>query len=202
MFAAAVITLLFSYLMGSIPSAYVAGRLLKGADIRQLGDKNLGAANAFRELGAGAGIGVGITDASKGALAVYFARLMDMPELMIYIAGFTAVAGHCWPIFLHFRGGRGASTTLGIMLMLMPREMFVLGAIAVIPLLVTRNVTLTCGFLFAPLPFLAWGLGLPPSLVVYSLALPIFLGLRHYFTTRGVAIATENEIIDSQKHTP
>ena len=70
---------LLGYLLGSIPTAYIAGHLLKGRDIRQIGDGNVGADNAFRQLGAKIGIGVFFIDAGKGALAILIAQSASLP---------------------------------------------------------------------------------------------------------------------------
>ena len=172
------------YLLGSIPSAYVAGRLTRGVDIRELGDGNMGAANAWRELGPRAGIAVGIVDVGKGALTVLIANAVGISLLMVLVAGLAAVAGHNWPLFLRFRGGRGEATTLGILSALMPREMLIVLGIAAVPFLISRNVTFTSVFLFVPLPLVAWLSGAPGILIAYSIALPCLVGFTHYITTR------------------
>ena len=98
---------ILGYLLGSIPTAYIAGRLLRGRDIRQMGDGNVGAQNAFRQLGAKVGITVGIIDIGKGALAVLIAQAAGIPLVAVLITGAAAVVGHNWPVFLGVRGGRG-----------------------------------------------------------------------------------------------
>jgi glycerol-3-phosphate acyltransferase PlsY len=86
--------IILGYFLGSIPTAYVAGRILKGVDIRQIGDGNMGAANVFRRLSPKAGIAVGIVDAGKGALAVLIAQAANIPQVAVLFAGAAAVAGH------------------------------------------------------------------------------------------------------------
>ena len=172
------------YLLGSIPSAYIAGRLTRGVDIRELGDGNMGAANAWRELGPKAGIAVGIMDVGKGAAVVLIATAMGITLPAVLLTGVAAVAGHNWPIFLKFRGGRGEATTIGILSALMPREMLIVFGIASVPFLISRNVTFTSVFLFVPLPLVAWLLGAPGALIGYSIALPCLVGFTHYVTTR------------------
>ena len=95
------------YFLGSIPTAYIAGRLLKGRDIRHMGDGNVGARNAFHELGPKAGVAIGIVDAGKGALAILVAQAANIPQVAVLLTGAAAVIGHNWPVFLGFRGGRG-----------------------------------------------------------------------------------------------
>ena len=88
------IIIVLGYFLGSIPTAYIAGHVFRGVDIRQVGDKNAGAANALRQLGARVGIAVGIIDAGKGALAVLIAQGADTPQLALLSTGVFAVIGH------------------------------------------------------------------------------------------------------------
>jgi len=78
---------LLGYLLGSIPTAYIAGRLVKDRDIRQMGDANMGAANAFHQLGAKVGVAVFFIDAGKGALAILIAQVANIPQLAILATG-------------------------------------------------------------------------------------------------------------------
>src|SRR4030042_285348 len=106
------------YILGSIPTAYLAGRFLRGKDIRQLGDENAGAANVYRELSPAAGVLVGVIDAAKGAVVILIAQAASMPQAVVLITGVITVVGHNWPVFLGFRGGRGVSTAIGILFVL------------------------------------------------------------------------------------
>ena len=184
MIGQAVLAISLGYLVGSFPSAYIAGRLLKGVDIREVGDGNMGAQNTYRQISHKAGIAVGLVDAAKGAGAILIARAFNVPEVAVLLAGLTAVMGHNWPIFLHFRGGRGEATTIGIMTTLMPREMLILLGVALVPFAFTRNVTFASVFLFAPLALVAWGFGVPGTYIIYSIALPCLVGLTHLLATR------------------
>lgn len=179
------------YLLGSIPSAYIAGRLTKGVDIRGLGDCNMGAANAWRELGPRSGIAVIVVDVGKGAASVLIANALGITLPAILLTGLAAVAGHNWPIFLKFRGGRGEATTIGVLSALMPREMLIVLGIAAMPFLISRNVTFASVFLFVPLPFVAWLLGASGALIGYSIALPCLVGFTHYITTRHLPAKVE-----------
>ena len=132
--------ILIGYLIGSLPTAYIAGRILRGADIRQMGDENMGAANAFRELGTWVGVAVGIVDAGKGALAVLIAQAAGMSPGFVMITGAAAVIGHNWPALIGFRGGRGESTTIGVLLVLIPQPMLIMAVPALTVLFITKNV--------------------------------------------------------------
>tara|TARA_B100000315_G_C14420569_1_gene515368 strand:- start:316 stop:882 length:567 start_codon:yes stop_codon:yes gene_type:complete len=172
------------YLLGCIPTAYIAGRLTKGRDIRQLGDGNMGAQNAFRELGAKIGVVVGIVDASKGAMAILIAQATNTHQVVILLAGSAVVIGHNWPVFLGFKGGRGESATIGVLLVLITQPMLLVGSIAVAVLFKTRNVIKASAVLFMPLVLACWWLGVSGLLVAYSIGLPCLIGFTHFLRTR------------------
>jgi len=180
--------ILLGYLLGSIPTAYIAGHLRKSKDIRQMGDSNMGAANAFRQLGAKVGTTVFFIDAGKGALAILIAQAVNIPQVAILFTGAAAVVGHNWPVFIGFRGGRGESTTIGALLTLVTQPMLILAGPAVLTLLIKKNVTLASTILFIPLPLVCWWLGAPGTLITYSMALPCLVGFTHFLRTRRTAI--------------
>ncbi len=179
---------LLAYFLGSVPTAYIAGRTLKGVDIRQIGDGNMGAANAYRQLGPRVGVMVGIVDAAKGALAVLIAQAVNAPQPVILLAGAAAVAGHNWPLFLGFRGGRGESTAIGVLLAVLTVPMLIVAAPAILAHFIFRDTTKAAAFIFVPLPLVCWLLGLSGMLIVYSIALPCLVGFTHFLRTRWMAV--------------
>ena len=179
----AVALVLFSYLLGSIPSAYIAGRLVKGIDIRKVGDGNVGAANAYREIGSKAGMAVLVADVGKGAIAVSITSILASQPVVL-LAGLGAVAGHNWPVYIGFRGGRGESTALGVLSVLLPQPMLILLAVSAVPFFITRNTMVAGAILFSPLWLVALLTGASLALVVYSIGLPCLVGLTHFLTTR------------------
>ena len=174
----ATMAIAIGYLLGSIPFAYIASRLKKGVDIRQMGGGNMGALNTFREVGKLAGLAVLIADIAKGLVAVLIARWLGLPLAWIFMSGFAAVAGHIWPIFLRFNGGKGAATTLGVFLALVPREFAVSFAIMAIVIIITSNVRLGITVGLACLPLLVWQFNGSGALITYTVALPLLLGIR------------------------
>jgi len=184
------IIIILGYLLGSIPTAYIAGRLVRGVDIRRVGDANVGAANAFHRLGKKVGVVVGIIDAGKGAIAVLIAQATDIPQVAVLLTGTAAVIGHNWPVFLGFRGGRGESTTIGVLVTLITQPMLIVGGVSIVTLLITRNVILASAVLFVPLSLLCWWFEVPGVLVGYSIALPCLVGFTHFLRTRRVASAS------------
>jgi len=180
--------IILGYLLGSIPTAYIAGRILKGVDIRQIGDGNVGAANVFRQLSPKAGVIVWFFDVGKGALAILIAQAANVPQLALLLTGVAAVVGHNWPVFIGFRGGRGVSTTIGVLLAVITQPMLIVAGPAVLALLIKRSVTLACALLFIPLSLVCWGLGIPGLLITYSIALPCLVGFTHLLRMRRQVI--------------
>ncbi len=164
-----------AYLLGSIPTAYIAGRLLEGQDIRQMGDGNVGAANAFRQLGKKIGIGVFFVDAGKGALVILIAQAIGIPQLAILTTGATAVIGHSWPVFSGFKGGKGFATTIGVLAAVITGPMLILAGPGLIALFTKRSTSIAGGVIFIPLPLVCWWLGFPGVLVIYSIVLPCLM---------------------------
>jgi glycerol-3-phosphate acyltransferase PlsY len=158
--------------------------MARHVDIRQVGDLNMGAANAYRNLGPRTGIIVGLADASKGAIAVLIAQASNMPTFVILIAGAAAVIGHNWPLFIGFRGGRGVSTTIGVFLVVLTKPILIVAGPAILALLIRKNVTLACAILFISLPLVCWWLGTPPMLITYSITLPVLIGFTHFIRAR------------------
>jgi glycerol-3-phosphate acyltransferase PlsY len=185
----AILVVFVGYLLGSIPSAYIAARLRKGVDIRKVGGGNPGALNTFREIGAIEGIIVLLADIAKGAGAVFIAQASGTPQLFVLLAGAASVIGHTWPVFLRFHGGRGLATTIGVFLALFSWKMLIAIGIAIIPILITRNITFGMAIGLASLPLIVWRFGGSMTLILYSILLPLFLGLR-YIPTFKEAIAT------------
>jgi glycerol-3-phosphate acyltransferase PlsY len=178
------IVVVSGYLLGSIPTAYILGRLLKGKDIRQMGDGNMGARNAYHELGVRAGIAVFFIDAAKGALAVIIALVAGLPQVFVLITGAAAVIGHNWPVFVGFRGGRGESTTIGVLLTLVTLPALIVAGPTVATLVIKKNVTIASCVMFMSLPLVCWVLGVPGLLIAYSIEMPCLVGLTHFLKTR------------------
>lgn len=110
-----------SYLLGAIPTSYLAGRVFRGIDLREHGSRNLGATNLYRVLGWRYAVPVGLFDAAKGLVPVLvFAPRGSSSELFAMICGLAAVLGHVFSVFVGFRGGKGVATAAGAMLGLAP----------------------------------------------------------------------------------
>ncbi|HEU65186.1 MAG TPA: hypothetical protein ENN57_00790 [Chloroflexi bacterium] len=184
------IAIIIGYLLGSFPSAYLAGRLRKGIDIRKVGSKNMGAMNVFYEVGPMEAVLVTLVDLGKGIGAILLMRWLLLIPLISpfdFLTGLTATAaimGHIFPVFLKFRGGKGAATAIGILMFLMPWAVPFLFAVFAIALLISRNPTFSYSLLLIVFPFVAGFIyvdhyGEPLALVFYSTGLGIFLGIQY-----------------------
>ena len=108
--------LLVSYLFGSFPSGYLAGRIAKGIDIRSVGSGSTGATNVLRHIGKRAAITVFVIDVSKGILSILLARYFLLNDSWQVAVGLSALIGHIWPVWLSWKGGKAVATGLGVFL--------------------------------------------------------------------------------------
>jgi len=173
-----VLAVVIGYLLGSVPCAYIAGRLARGVDIRRVGGGNVGALNVMREVGTVAGLAVFVADAAKGSLAVLVAQWLGVPLLAVFAAGFASVVGHSWPVWLKFRGGQGLATGMGVLVVLAPIEFAISFAIIVIVVLLTSNARFGSAVGLALLPLIIWLFGGELSLIIYSIIIPLFCVLK------------------------
>ena len=115
-----ILLILFGYLLGSIPSGYLAGKWIKGIDLRQYGSGTISGSMVWEHVAKWAIIPVGLFDIFKGALPTWLGLRLGMGEVVAMLAGVFAMVGHNWPIYLNFHGGRGFSPFLGELLVLFP----------------------------------------------------------------------------------
>lgn len=141
--AAAAPWLIASYLLGAIPTSYLAGRLFRGIDLREHGSRNLGATNLYRVLGWRYAVPVGLLDAAKGFIPVVaFAPRVSPSDLFALVCGLTAVLGHAFSVFVGFKGGKGVATAAGVMLGLAPVALAVATAVWIALVFTTGYVSL------------------------------------------------------------
>lgn len=170
------------YLIGSIPTAYIFGRVLKGIDIRKFGSGNVGATNALRVLGKGPGICVLLLDIIKGFIPVFF---LGHTELLRIIFGVSCIIGHNWTVFLNFKGGKGVATTLGVLLGLAfsIKGIGIALTITVLAWLIvflsTRIISVASIISSLAFPLAVILLKQTPTIIYASLILAFFIILRH-----------------------
>ena len=134
---------LAAYLMGSIPNGLLLARL-KGVDLQKVGSGNIGATNVYRCVGKGWGVAAFVLDAVKGFVPAFvFPRLVDSaPPWLGLACGIAAVAGHNWPVWLKFKGGKGVSTSAGMLLGIAPAAVGIGFAVFALVVALTRFVSL------------------------------------------------------------
>jgi acyl phosphate:glycerol-3-phosphate acyltransferase len=169
-FSTALLLLLASYLLGSIPFGLLFAKILGGQDVRHHGSGNIGATNVSRVAGLLAGILTLIFDTAKGAAAVWVAgRFTDHSALAMMLAGLAALVGHCFPAWLKFRGGKGVAIALGIFSALSPASALAGLVIFALTFASWQYVSLASLAAAAAMPLLIyflWAPGHAPPLVV------------------------------------
>jgi len=132
---------LIGYLLGSVPLGLIAGRLMRGVDIRDYGSGKTGFTNALRTLGLRASLPVLVGDLAKGALTVVIARVLSDNAYVQATGGLAVIIGHNWPVFAGFRGGRGVATFVGVLVGMNPLVVLALLPVGVAIVVVTRYMS-------------------------------------------------------------
>jgi glycerol-3-phosphate acyltransferase PlsY len=191
-----------AYLIGSIPVAYIFSRMLKGVDIREYGSGNMGATNAFRVLGKGPGVIVLILDIIKGIIPVtLLANAFGLGDaLSLVIIAVAVVAGHNWPVFLNFKGGKGMATSLGVLIGL-AIQFQILRIILLLVVVTWCMLFLLFGFVSLAsiaaaviFPILMVAFFEPFPLIFLSIVLCIFIVFRHRSNIKRLAKGQENRV--------
>lgn len=181
------------YLLGAIPFSYIFVRLLKGFDIRQQGSGNVGSTNVLRTAGKGVALAALTGDLLKGVLAAWLG-LHFAGEQMASICAVAAVVGHCWSVFLGFKGGKGVATSAGIALFFMTKATIVLLIIFIIIVAISRYVSLASISVAALLPLTALILHKPNHLLIMSLVLAVMVIYQHRENIQRLRNGTEGKI--------
>ena len=135
-----VLSFLSSYLIGSIPFTQILAKWVKGIDLRRVGSHNVGGRNLSRQLGLLWGILGSVLDIAKGAAAMWFAELLGVPDPIRLVNGMAVVAGHNWPLWLRFHGGKGLLAALGAITLVVFPEGFWCLVVGLLILVSTHNV--------------------------------------------------------------
>jgi glycerol-3-phosphate acyltransferase PlsY len=166
-----VVSLGLAYFLGSLPTALIVSRMLAHADIRQLGDGNMGARNTARTLGWKAGGIVAVIDISKGACSVWMAQTLGLEPFWQVMTAACAVLGHDFPVYAGFHGGQGLAATLGTFFVLVPwASVYGMAAYGVLYGL-TRHFDLSAGVGIGLLVLQTWRSGQPTEIVVGEVAI-------------------------------
>jgi glycerol-3-phosphate acyltransferase PlsY len=185
-------SILIGYILGSIPAAYLMAKWRKGIDIRDVDVGNVGAGAIFRTCGKTAGGVVAAVDIGKGVATIFIAQGLQLSELWVIAAGFAAIVGHSYPVFIGFKGGQGAATIIGEFLVLEPIAMGItLIPLAIIlfsrPHLFAKRLFFAV-FITSPLlPVLIWVFGGSIWLIIYSVIAILSVVLRNLNRKREMA---------------
>ena len=186
--------LILSYLVGAIPTSYLAGRIFRGIDLRKHGSGNLGATNLYRTLGWKYAVPVGLLDIAKGVVpVVLIAPLVSGSQRVAVACGVAAVIGHVYSVFVRFRGGKGVATAAGVMLGLAPVAIAALLVIWIAIVFATGYVSLGSIVAASLLPLAVWLLhpGTRALLPVIALVAAGIVWL-HRANIRRLLAGTEN----------
>ena len=190
----AILGCLLSYLIGSIPTGLILGKLLWGVDLREHGSHNIGATNAWRTLGKGPGIIIFLLDFLKGVIGVALGMYFAGTPLMMVLGGIMAIVGHSWSILLKFKGGKGVATGLGVIVMLMPSTALMVFLIWFVIVLITKYVSLGSIVAAACVPFFAWLFNQPCEYIAFSVLAAVFVIYRHKTNIGRLLNGTESKI--------
>ncbi len=189
-----VLILVVAYLLGSLPFGYLMSKLFLKTDIRKHGSGNIGATNVLRVGGWKAALPVFLLDALKGFTAVYLAKYVSDLPVIFLAAGFLAMLGHSFPVFLRFRGGKAAATGVGVLAAVSGWALLILAVVTVILIAVTRYVSLgsIVGSIMVPLIFLILGYDLP--YIVFGIGVALLVVLRHRQNIERLFKGTESRL--------
>lgn len=202
----AVIFIALSYLLGSVPFAVILARLFGGKDPRTIGSGNVGATNVVRSAGKVAGALTLVADIFKGAVPVYLAYLfmpylLDGQRVSVHIAqvfaslvGFAAFAGHLFPVFLRFKGGKGVATACGVMFVISPVATLLSMGVFIFFVAIKRYVSLGSIFAAASMPIFIAFLPGKQDYVILSVLISALVIYKHKENIKRLVAGTENKI--------
>lgn len=207
-FTLALPAILLAYIAGSIPSAVWAGKLFHGIDVREHGSGNAGATNTVRVLGWKTGIPVLIFDLFKGWLAAMLPEFLNAAPggneqmMALQIAcGMAAILGHVFPLFAHFRGGKGVATTFGVLLALNPWLTLICAGIFLVVLLISGYVSLGSMTAAVMFPVLLMTVFDTPSLLfkIFSVVVAVAIVVTHKKNIGRLIRGEENRFLRKKK---
>jgi glycerol-3-phosphate acyltransferase PlsY len=185
-----IVLVVAAYLIGSVPSGYVLGRLA-GVDVRKAGSGNVGATNVARVLGKGRGALTLIADTAKGWLPVFAAQQLEMSLSAVALAGAAAFLGHLYSLFLRFEGGKGVATAFGVFLALAPVATSISMAVFAVVFAATRIVSISSLAAAIAAPISLWVLGYPPLVTALVGFIALMITWRHRDNIQRLLAGTE-----------
>ena len=203
MIAATLLSGLIGYVLGSVPFGYLIYRLREGKDIRATGSGNIGATNVLRAAGPGAAVATLLLDAGKGWAAVEIASaISEKNPVAIGLGAFAVIAGHCFSLFLKFRGGKGVATGLGAFLAIAPGAILISAVIFVLVAAIWRYVSLASISATAAFPFSLMARGSSPALLAAAFASGALIIERHRANIHRLIAGTESRMPSWTRNAP
>lgn len=196
---------LVGYLLGSIPFGLLVAKLFGGSDVREHGSGNIGATNVSRVAGPAAGVLTLVLDAAKGAGAVWLAScLMPHSSAVMMTGGLGAIAGHCFPAWLRFRGGKGVATALGVFAWLCPIATGVGVVLFLLVFLFWKYVSLASVSAAAAMPMLLYFLWAPRhapplAIILGALFVAVLIIFKHRANLKRLVEGTEPQFRPSRQ---
>jgi len=187
---AIVVLIVSAYLLGSVPSGYLLGKLA-GIDVRIVGSGNIGATNVARAVGRWQGALTLVADAAKGFLPALIAIQLGMQPLAIASSAAAAFLGHIYPLFLKFQGGKGVATAFGTLLAIAPVATLVLLALFALVVFSSRIVSLSTMVTAAAAPLVLWLFYQPPAIIGMGFFYAAVIVLRHHGNIERLRAGTE-----------
>jgi acyl-phosphate glycerol 3-phosphate acyltransferase len=188
------LTGVIAYLVGSIPSGLILGKLFWHTDLRKYGSHNIGATNAWRTLGKVPGIIVFLADSLKGQAGVLLGLSLVGTPLAAVIGGLLAIVGHSFSLFLRFHGGKGVATSLGVLTMLMGNVTLIVFVLWFTIVYMTRYVSLGSVVAGVLTPILAALFAYPMEYIVFTVIAALLVIVRHRENIKRLMNGTENKI--------
>ncbi len=194
------LTIIVAYLLGSVSTGYLAGKFLKGIDVREYGSKSVGTTNILRTIGPAAAVLVLALDVGKGLIVIFLADWLVGTPTVVMLSGLAAVIGHNWPVYFGFRGGKGIATSLGVIAGLSLPVLGVITVLGVLIIILTRYVSLASLTGAAIFPLLLWILRetsrieVTPLVVLISTLLSLLAIIRHRDNIKRLLKGQENKV--------
>ena len=189
------ILFILAYLVGSIPNALWIGKMFKNIDVRDFGSGNVGATNAARVLGWKLGVMVLLFDAFKGMIFIIIARKFGLSDIYVVLIGLAAILGHSYSIYLKFKGGKAVATSLGVMLVLIPKVIIILVIVFLLIVIFSGYVSLASISVACLLPILTY-IMYNNIIVLLSLAVGILVIWRHKSNIKNLLEGKEDKFYD------
>lgn len=190
----ALISLIVAYLVGGIPFGYLLVRWKTGEDVREKGSGNIGATNVLRTTGRAVAVATLALDIAKGLFAVWLAdKLSGGSPVWMSLAALAVMAGHAFPVFLKFQGGKAVASFIGAFLYLTPVPMIAVLIVFVIVVAATRQISMGSIVAAGSLPLATWLIEHPPWIVILAtLVAAVFIIYRHRANIERIRSGTES----------